>query len=344
VTERSCSTKRRPRTGRNRYRDLIHQLNQRCHEQWERAERLEGELAQARSGWLGSLRAWLRHLKRAVRPIQYTGRPTSRAGELRDVPCQRLDEGRGPVSGRVSIIVAFKDQLGLLRGCLRSLAHTSYRDFDVVLVDNGSQGDATRRYLERARARRRTCVVDRPGPFNFSWLCNEGARCAQGDYLLFLNNDTEVLHPDWLERLLRVAARPEVGVVGATLLYPDGTLQHAGLFPRHDGQWIHGYRNLSAHAAGDQGELAHVRTVPAVTGACLLVRRDFFWALGGFEEKLPVSYGDVDLCCRARQQGRLVVVTPHARLIHFEALSRGYTSDRPGADHLSELGRFPPQG
>jgi GT2 family glycosyltransferase len=186
--------------------------------------------------------------------------------------------------------------------------------------------------------------VDRPGPFNFSRLCNEGARQAQGDYLLFLNNDTEVLHPDWLERMLRLANRPDVGVVGATLLYPDGTLQHAGLFPRRDGQWIHGYRNLPADAPGDQGELAHVRTVPAVTGACMMLGRDFFWTLGGFDEKLPTSYGDVELCCRARRHGTQVVVTPHARLLHFEGLSRGYTSDRPGADHLSELECFPEHG
>jgi GT2 family glycosyltransferase len=339
VTERSCSP-RRPRTARNRYRDLIHQLNQRYHEQWERAERLEKELEQARSGWLGSLLARLRHVKRFFRPIRYAGRPTSRPGELRDVPWERLDEETGSIAGTVSIIIPFKDQVDLLRGCLRSLRRGSYRDVEVVLVDNGSEQARTRRYLQRVRHR----VVDCSGPFNFSWLCNEGAKRAEGNYLLFLNNDIEVLSPDWLERLLGLACRPDVGVVGATLLYPDRTIQHAGLFPRPDGRWIHGYRGLPVDAAGDQGELGHIRTVLAVTGACMMLRRDFFWELRGFDERLPITYGDVELCCRARQRGRKVVVTPHARLIHFEALSRGYTSDRPGSDHLTELSCWPEQG
>jgi GT2 family glycosyltransferase len=242
----------------------------------------------------------------------------------------------------VSIVIPFRDQVELLRSCLISLRRSNYRDMEVVLVDNGSQHAETLRFLERARQRLQ--VVDCPGEFNFSWLCNHGARRARGDYLLFLNNDTEVLHPDWLEHLLRVACRPEVGVVGATLLYPDGTLQHAGLFPRPGGCWVHGYRGLSPDDAGDQGELGHVRTVPAVTGACMLLRREVFDALGGFDERLPITYGDVDLCLRAREQGLLVVVTPHARLLHFEALSRGFSTDCPGIDHLTGLPRFPEQG
>lgn len=330
----------RHRTRKNRHRELIHLLNQRYHEQWERAERLEKELAEARGGWLGSLVAWLRCLKRLFRPVRYTGRPGSRPGELRDVPFERVEEYPGPVTGRVSIIIPFKDQLDLLRGCLRSLRRTAYRDVEVVLVDNGSEQDRTRRYIARARQGGRV-VIDCPGPFNFSRLCNEGARHANGRFLLFLNNDTEVLTPDWLERLLRLAVRPDVGVVGATLLYPDRTIQHAGLFPRAGGRWIHGYRGLPADALGDQGELAHIRTVPAVTGACLMLSREVVELLGGFDERLPITYGDVDLCCRARTQGRLVVITPHARLLHFEAITRGYTTDCPGGDHLQAMDRFP---
>jgi GT2 family glycosyltransferase len=320
------------------YRQTIHLLNQRYHEQWERAERLEKEVAELRSRWLGPLRAWLRSLKRWVRPVRYTGRPGTRPGELGEVPCRLLEEAAVP-AGRVSIVIPFKDQLGLLRGCLRSLGRGTYRDFEVVLVDNGSAEACTRRYLERARARPRRAVVECPGAFNFSRLCNEGARQAAGEFLLFLNNDTEVFAPDWLERLLAVAGRPDVGIVGATLLYPDRTIQHAGLFPRPDGRWAHGYRGLPEDSPGDQGELHHVRTVPAVTAACLLIRREFFWSLGGFDERLPTTYNDVDLCCRARDRGRLVAVTPHATLLHFEALSRGYSTDRPGSGHLSALGR-----
>jgi GT2 family glycosyltransferase len=309
---------------------LIHLLNQRYHEQWERGERLEKELAELRSRPLGFLRAWLRWLKRCCRPVRYAGRPTTRPGELRNAPCQRLEESR-PATGRVSIVIPFRDQLGLLRGCLRSLRLGTHRDFEVVLVDNGSAQPATRRYLERTRR----AVVRCPGAFNFSRLCNEGARRAGGEFLLFLNNDVEVLRPDWLQRLLGVARRPDVGIVGATLLYPDRTIQHAGLFPRPDGQWVHGYRGLPADAAGDQDELRCVRTVPAVTGACLLIGRVFFWSLGGFDERLPTTYNDIDLCCRARARGRLVAVTPHATLLHYEALSRGFSTDPP---HQGDIG------
>src|SRR5262249_26151265 len=174
MNDKATAGRRRGR--RNRYRQLIHLLNQRYHEQWERAERLEKEVAQLRGRWLGPLWAWLRWLKRCARPVYYTGRPGTRPGELRDVTSRRLDEAPVP-GGRVSIVIPFRDQLGLLRGCLRSLRRGTYRNFEVVLVDNGSAEARTRRYLERACVRPRT-TVSCPGAFNFSWLCNEGARRA----------------------------------------------------------------------------------------------------------------------------------------------------------------------
>ena len=128
-----------------------------------------------------------------------------------------------------------------------------------------------------------------------------------------------MLTADWLERLLTLAADPRVGVVGATLLYPDGTVQHAGLFPRADGKWVHPGRG-----GPQSGEMQQVRAVPAVTAACLLVRRGLFESLGGFDEALPVTLNDVDLCGRVRERGLLVLVSPHARLLHYESLSRGY--------------------
>jgi GT2 family glycosyltransferase len=323
--------------GRRRQRDTIHLLNRRYHEQWERAERLERELALARRAWIGPLHAWLRRLKQWLCPVRYAGLPGSKPGELACVSCVRIGEAEETPRGRVSIIIPFKDQVDLLRGCLLSLRKTDYRDREIILVNNGSCEPRTLRCLERLRGRQRVHVVDSPEPFNFSRLCNQGAQAATGEYLLFLNNDTEVLAPDWLGRLLRLACRPEVGIVGATLLYPDGTIQHAGLFPRGKGTWIHGYRGRRPDDAGDQNELGHCRTVPAVTGACLLLRRDLFETLGGFDERLPLTYNDVDLCCRVRARNKLVVVSPHARLLHFEGLSRGFSSDTPGAGHLAAL-------
>jgi GT2 family glycosyltransferase len=328
----------RPRPGRRRYRELIHLLNRRYHEQWQRAERLDRELALARRAWLGPLLAWLRRLARMLRPVRYEGLPGSVPGELAGVSFQQVHEAEEAPRGRVSIVIPFRDQLDLLRGCLRSLRKTCYQDREIILVNNGSAEARTLRYLDRQRGKVGVRVLDRPEPFNFSRLCNRGARAARGDYLLFLNNDTEALSRDWLERLLRLACREEVGVVGATLLYPDGTIQHAGLFPRADRTWVHGYRGLRPDEPGEQGELGLVRTVPAVTGACLLIRRELFEAVGGFDERLPLTFNDVDLCRRVRALGKLVVVSPHARLLHFEGLSRGFSSDVPGVGHLVALG------
>jgi GT2 family glycosyltransferase len=331
---------RRPREV-DHYRELIHTLHQRYYREWLRAEQLERELQRVRGRWLGPILAWLLSLKRWLRPLRNSSSPTA---PVRSAPCPIVIENSDPVCGRVSIVIPFKDRVELLRDCLRSLRRSTWRDFEVILVDNGSTQRRTARYLERLRRRNRATVVDCPGLFNFSHLCNEGAKAARGDYVLFLNNDTEVLTTDWLEQMIRVARVPQVGVVSATLLYPDGTIQHAGLFPRADGRWIHAYRGCPAESAGDRGELQHIRAVPAVSGACLLMQRDRFFALGGFDESLPLTYNDVDLCCRVRQQQLLVVVTPQARLLHFECLSRGFTGDSPGTSHLATLREFPAAG
>jgi O-antigen biosynthesis protein len=317
---------RQRRADRGNYRDLIHHLNRRYHLEWERAERLEVELARARRWGLWPVVELLRRLKRWLRPPA-----TDLMTGVLPWPYRPLIETVGRPHGRVSIVIPFKDRAELLRNCLRSLRLSTYRRIEVVLVNNGSEEPRTQRYLWHLEGRRGIRVVDCPGPFNFSRLCNEGARRAAGDHLLFLNNDTEVLTPDWLERLLLIERHPEVGAVGATLVYPDRTIQHAGIFPHRDGRWIHVYRGRPLECEGAEGELRHVRAVPAVTAACLLMRREQFAALGGFDERLPLTFGDVDLCRRVREEGRLVVVTPHARLVHYESLTRGYALDEPPA-------------
>jgi GT2 family glycosyltransferase len=316
------------------HRQLIHALNQRYFQQWHRAERLQREVNLLRATGVGLLLDGLRWLRRKILP------PRDPESGLRLVRCASLEEGPHTAAGLVSIIIPLKDRLELLRGCLRSMRGGTYRDFEVILVDNGSQERRTLRYLERLRDHPRARVLSCPGAFNFSWLCNQGARAARGDYLLFLNNDVEVLTPDWLERLLRLGQRTEVGAAGATLYYPDGTLQSAGLFPRADGRWVHAHARLPAEQMHEH-ELDRIRVVPAVAAACLLMRRETFDVVGGFDENLAVTYNDVDLCCRLRQRGLLVAVTPHARLLHYEGLSRGFSGDEPGADHLGALRRFP---
>jgi GT2 family glycosyltransferase len=270
----------------------------------------------------GRVVAWLQRLKRRLWPSAPVPEPpiTERAVPYAAPP------DLPPITGRVSIVIPFRDRPELLRNCLRSLCDSTCRAFEVILVDNGSTDPRTLRLLARLRERRRYRVVACPEPFNFSRLCNLGASAASGEYLVFLNNDTEVLARDWLEQLLRIGVDPAVGVVGATLLYPDRTIQHAGLFPRADGLWVHPYRGLPADQVG---ELRVARCVPAVTGACLLVRRALFAELGGFDTRFPVAYNDVDLCRRVRDRGLSVVISPEARLFHYEGLSRGFSADRP---------------
>jgi len=324
------------RPARGEYRKLIHLLNQKYRREWERAERLQDEMARLCDGRLGLLGLFLRRIKHWVRPPVHdpsTGVAPTAARLLAEHP------GRAP--GRVSVVIPFRDRPELLRGCLRSIRSGSALPHEIILVDNASREPATLHYLWRLQTRQAARVVPSPGAFNFSRVCNDGAREASGDYLLFLNNDTEVLTLDWIDRLVRVAAAPGVGVVGATLLYPDGTLQHAGIQPRRDGRWVHVHRGRPGDFPGPRGELREVRAVPAVTGACLLVRRDLFWSLGGFREDLPITYGDIDLCRRARERGLLVAVTPHARLVHFECLTRGYVRDDPGTEHLAGMDEFP---
>ena len=288
-----------------RYRRLIHELNQRYHQEFIRAERLAADAAlvqRLRASWVFRVLRWFRQLRR---------------NPARDATVSRVELKPVEVRGRVSIIIPFKDRGELLCDCLASLRSGTYRDFEVVLVDNGSSEPRLLQLLERLRQRRRYRVVRDPACFNFSRLCNAGAAAARGDWLLFLNNDTCVLTPDWLEQMIRAASQPGVGIAGAALFYPDGTVQHAGMFQRGDCVWEHlEHRKTTLHS--------EVRSVPAVSAACLLIGRELFEELGGFDEERPVTHNDVDLCRRARARGRLVVVNAQARLLHYESLSRGY--------------------
>jgi GT2 family glycosyltransferase len=304
------------------YQRLIHTLNQRYRDEFARAERLQAELDHIRGSRLWPLFALLRRLRGwFIRAARRVPAPDGHPMEL-------LDDCRVPPAGKVSIVIPFKDQRGLLRNCLHSLRGATYRRFEIVLVDNGSSEPELLRWLGRLKRRRGFRVVTDAAPFNFARLCNRGAQAARGDWLLFLNNDTEALTPNWLERMLEVAGHPRVGVVGATLLYPDQTIQHAGILPTADGCWRHVHEGEPATIEGGHGELGHVRAVPAVTGACLLIGKQLFDELRGFNTRFALDYNDVDLCCRVRERGRAVVVTPYARLTHYASVSRGFHNAR----------------
>jgi GT2 family glycosyltransferase len=226
----------------------------------------------------------------------------------------------------VSIIMPTRDRAKILRVAAEGvLQKTAYGPIELLIVDNGSREAATRRLLQKLAADPRVRVIAAPGPFNWSALNNLAARQARGDVFLLLNNDIEVISPDWLAALVAQAIRPEIGAAGAKLLYPDRTIQHIGLSIDALGCFCHVMRGAPSDDPGLVGELGLVRSVAAVTGACLAIRRDVFEAMGGLEEKnLAVTCNDIDLCLRVRAAGYRVVVAPQSVLVHHEAASRGH--------------------
>ena len=221
--------------------------------------------------------------------------------------------------GLVSVIIPTCAARGLIKTCIETLrGKTAYRNFEVICVENIPA--AQRHWGEWLHQNADTVVTTR-GPFNWSRFNNLAAREARGEFLLFLNDDVEIIEPDWLDALLAHAERPEIGAVGARLLYPDRKVQHAGVFWTPRGG-RHAFRYASEAEPGYFGLALTERNVIAVTGACLLVRRAEFEAQGGFDEKHSVINNDVDYCLRCWERGKRVVYTPHATLIHHEEASR----------------------
>lgn len=229
-----------------------------------------------------------------------------------------------PQGATATLIVPTRDRADLLAACLAGLEKTEPRTFELLILDNGSREPATRDLFERARAHAWVKVVEAPGPFNFSTLCNRGAELARGRVLVFLNNDTEAMRPDWLTNLMGWAMRPDVGAVGARLLYPSGRLQHAGLVLGLGGYAAHIDVGSEAAYKGYLDRLRVPHEVSAVTGACLAVEKSKFDAIGGFDaERYPIELGDIDLCLRLAQRGWKTVFTPDAVLTHHESATRG---------------------
>ena len=233
----------------------------------------------------------------------------------------------------VTVIVPTRDRLDLLRPCVQSLlAKTSYPDLRLTIVDNGSRLPETIAQLQAWQRQPRVRVLPDPAPFDYSALMNRAVRAADTPLVVLLNNDTEVIAPRWLDEMVGWIEQPGVGAVGAKLYYGNDTIQHAGIVLGIGGVASHGHKGLPRHAPGYHGLLHSVRDVSAVTGACMLTRRDVFVQLGGFDETLPVAYNDVDYCLRLRQHGHRVLFAPLAELYHHEGQSRG--DDRRGAQRF----------
>ncbi|MBV9747579.1 MAG: glycosyltransferase family 2 protein, partial [Acetobacteraceae bacterium] len=226
----------------------------------------------------------------------------------------------------VSIIVPFRDEATMTRTCVDSLlGKTGYPHYEVVLVDNWSIGEDTRCYLRALQNEPRVRQIRIEEEFNYSRLNNVAAATCRSDYLLFLNNDVRIKQTDWLDRLVAEAlADPLVGGVGAKLLYPNGTVQHAGVVLGVGGVADHAFRGLAAEEPGYAFRAALAQELSAVTAACLLCRASAFRAVGGFDEgELKVVFNDVDLCLRLGRAGWKIVFTPSVVAEHHESLSRG---------------------
>ena len=244
------------------------------------------------------------------------------AGEIRGGPVSGTYRLKRALTkpGLVSILIPTCAAQGMIETCLTTLRRvTAYRDYEIICIENIAAKDRKwRGWLGRNADR----VIAAKDAFNWARFSNLAAAAATGEYLLFLNDDTEFTDPDWLEALLAEAQRPEVGVVGPRLLYPDRRVQQAGMFLAAFGQGRHAFRYAAEDDPGYFGLSLTQRNVIAVTGACLLTRRETFDALGGFDESHGIINNDVDYCLRAWQSGLVNVYTPHATLIHHEMISR----------------------
>ncbi len=239
----------------------------------------------------------------------------------------------------VSAIVPFRDSTTLLRACVDSVtATTSGVDLELLLVDNGSVGLETLTLVEGLATRPGVTVRRDPRPFNWAALNNAAAAAAGGDVLLFLNDDVEARRAGWLEALVAQALRPDVGAAGARLLYPDGTVQHAGVALGLCGVSGHILAGLPGDRPGYLGMAVLARDVSAVTGACMATRRDVFERLEGFDESLGLDFNDLDYCLRARRRGLGVVYEPAAELVHHESPSRGTSGNVENA--VAFVGRW----
>jgi GT2 family glycosyltransferase len=240
----------------------------------------------------------------------------------------------------VSLIIPTKDRVDLLRPCIDSIySRTTYSSFEVLVIDNQSRDTGTMDYFSRIVQERDSLrVIPYDRPFHPSAIKNAAAGWARGEHLLFLNNDIEVISPDWIESLLEHSQRDEVACAGTKLLYPDRTIQHAGVVFSPDGRADHIFRFATMDSPGYLGGLSSTRNFRAVTGACMIVKRRTFEELGGFDEAFRVGFGDLDLCMRAHARGYLNVYTPHAELFHHESASIATT--RAAASRTADSALF----
>ena len=243
---------------------------------------------------------------------------------------------------KVSILIPTRDGVSLLQTCLRSIYDkTDYKNFEVIVINNDSQEEETYQLFEYYQKHYSNFkVIDAPGEFNYAKIHNDVIKKVKGDYLLFLNNDTEVLQKNWISIMVGYAMQPHIGAVGVKLLYPDETIQHGGVILGLGGVATHAFLNYDASSYGFYGRLVVPYDYSAVTAACMMVSKEKFLEVDGFEEKLKVSYNDIDFCLKLREKGYYNVFLPQVELYHYESQSRGLPTTKEKYKQVQEESKY----
>jgi GT2 family glycosyltransferase len=227
-------------------------------------------------------------------------------------------------SPNISIIIPNKDEAKSLERCVNSVINRStYKNIEIIIVENSSIKNSTFELYNELEKRKNIRIIEWKKPFNFASINNFAVRYAKGEIILFLNNDTEVISQDWLERMLEHILRREVGVVGAKLYFGNNSIQHAGVIIGLGGVAGHPYRYSHKNSFGYMNRLKIIHNLSAVTGACLMTKRNIFEQVGRFDENLAVAFNDIDLCLKMREKGYFVIWTPYTELYHYESITRG---------------------
>ena len=273
------------------------------------------------------------------RAIEAHLKRTGTEGTVSHTPDLGFFRVKYPVQGQplVSIIIPNKDEKETLKACIDSIREkTEYPNYEIIIVENNSTTDEIFQYYKELSKDPRIRLLRWKKEFNYSAINNYGVRHANGEYLLFLNNDVTVITPGWIRELLGVCQRPEVGAAGVKLIYPDDTIQHAGCVIGLGGIAGHMFVDMPANRTGYLHKASILQDMSAVTAACMMMKRTVFEEAGGFTEKLSVAFNDVDLCLKVRKNHKLIVYDPYVQLYHMESKTRGAEDNKEKVRRFQE--------
>ena len=273
------------------------------------------------------------------RAIEAHLKRTGTEGTVSHTPDLGFFRVKYPVQGQplVSIIIPNKDEKETLKACIDSIREkTEYPNYEIIIVENNSTTDEIFQYYKELSQDPRIRLLRWKKEFNYSAINNYGVRHANGEYLLFLNNDVTVITPGWIRELLGVCQRPEVGAAGVKLIYPDNTIQHAGCVIGLGGIAGHMFVDMPANRTGYLHKASILQDMSAVTAACMMMKRTAFEETGGFTEKLSVAFNDVDLCLKVRKNHKLIVYDPYVQLYHMESKTRGAEDNKEKVRRFQE--------